>query len=186
MQDSDLRVPLADLWDDIRVPGLPVYEPTHDIAGVLFEDAWGPVEWWAMGTRRDYCLQALPDTLCLDLSRPGASDTLGRRVAAALDDRKLCDPSDGVRWYSRGRTKASGKWALRTNYNEPRFTADGLRDGRYPAYVAVPTLSDIDPTDDSRIDWGPLGQPRRVDLVALGRVAVHLCAQERRGGTDAG
>ena len=48
------------------------------------------------------------------------------------------------------------------------------------AHVPVPATLDsgLDPTDDTRLDWGPLGSPRVVDLVALGLVAQHLTAQE--------
>ena len=40
-----------------------------------------------------------------------------------------------------------------------------------PALVAVPSLADLDPTDDTRLPDGS----RRVDAVALGRVWLEVC-----------
>ena len=43
----------------------------------------------------------------------------------------------------------------------------------------MPALDAVDLTyDDTELDWGNLGSPRVVDLVALGIVALHLYAQE--------
>ena len=161
--DPRLRIPLANLWPDVLVHGLPV--TTEDGSQATFfalDHEGGP---WAIGNWFDEYedLYAMPATH-LDLSRQGASDALARRVA-----RTECIENCGPWWASWGfhgkddhHPNHWGVWGFEE--------AIGVRwfDSRDPIFAA------LDHTDDTRLDWGP----RIVDLVALGIVALHLAAQQ--------
>ena len=180
--DERLRVPLSKLWPDIRVPGLPVVTDAGTSAIITYRASDGSYVQLAYyrddGFELPWSDEVFINGLNLDLSRPGASDILARRVAHACGHGEAHwtwagNPSRGV-----GPAIEVGVWPEHRSYyiGEPSMLAEQYW---HPRPVAVvPELADLDKDDDSRLDWGPLGSPRVVDLVALGIVAQHLYGQE--------
>lgn len=158
---SRLRAPLNELWPDIRIAGIPVHGDAG--SGLLLSQTL-----WATDISGDptWRVYGVDDSLCLDLSQPAASDILARRVSMAAGKRvhNLRDP----------------QWSLQ----DRGVNFDGSPSGQDWHFYAgghfhdAAVLADVDPTDDTRLDWGNLGGPRVVDLEALLLVAQYLSAQE--------
>lgn len=179
---TGLRIPLSKLWPDIRTVGLPVWhreqpgkQESDPYLGFLVPDSAGYVAWEAMFVRRNDKPSSIPfdpdkGMLCLDLHRPGASDNLIRRVATACGWNGTFLPR--LRWMG-------DIWDLIGPGFEVFFTHDpAIRERReilpQRPGIVVPALADLDPTDDTSLDWGNHGNPRIVDLKAIGIVAPYL------------
>jgi hypothetical protein len=145
------------------VPGLPIY--------------------WAGQVNREVVYlsdSTFHEAMHIDLSRPGASDILARRVATACGLNSsygtgihaVC--SKGAGHQADGQPHPGPFFRLIAAYKTRLWSAR-----RYGWAGHCAELSDIDPTDDARLDWSNLGAPRVVDLVALGVVAQHLYQQGR-------
>lgn len=171
MTDPRLRIPLSKLWSDIRVPGLPVVMVVNgELCGVGIVEFGGRVAWDWLDMELD---TDGADKCSLDLSRPGASDILARRVAAAV-----------------GAEPIEAQWsAQRALYSDEEHHGWMCRGAKvftpvpFGGWFVVPGLADLDPSDDTRLIWGKdgcLGTPRVVNLVALGIVGPHLFEQEQR------
>lgn len=185
MSDSRLRFPLNDLWEDIQVQGLPVLEVGNTQSGVVLTrlppgkqggrvrvaTASGNVEDWY--------------TDCyLDLSRIGASDILVRKLARVMG----LDPS-WARWW---RYSDQGPiWAIGVAEDKPAHVWWGSRRPgadrekytvlsglKYPQ-DHIGELGDLDFEDETRLDWGELGNPKIVDLAALGILSSVFTSRKR-------
>lgn len=162
---NKLHIPLTELWDDIRVPGLPICSRNPRNNGVILAgvDKGTMFGCWPGDGAKGGTDALVDDYWHLDLSRPGASDILARRVCDAMS----IPCSWGASW-------GYGKDSWRdTDWFAWSFDDDSRSAGYYSARN-LPALADLDPTDDTRLDWGNLGSPRVVDLAALGVVAQHL------------
>ena len=156
-----LRPKLTDLWEDIRIEGLPV----GCDRGRGFAIGWHVSgEGWACIT--PFLGGTLISEMYLDLTRPGASDLLARRVAQAAGWNGEHTPTwrylPGMGWMFVPIDCWDASWLVDRN-----------------SY-----LLDLDPTCNDRFDWSNLGAPRKVDLAALSLVGQHLCAAEKEK-TDA-
>lgn len=150
---SRLRAPLTTLWPDIQVPGLPMVLRGGRTPYVLAIHDGGNI--YGVDVEHSTLATAV-FTHCdwdIDLSRPGAIDILARRVSTALGED--CDPTPYM-WCD----EEACEWYMS---NGP---------------MVAELLQDLDPSDESRLDWGNLGDPRVVDFEALLLVAQHLSAQE--------
>jgi hypothetical protein len=147
---TNLRIPLAALWPDIRVPGLPVWHPDYgqgiilahnrkEVTTVLVSST-GVRHKFRKGTAKIH-------RWYVDLSRPMASDVLARRL---------------------------NKFRYQGFRLEERYAAPAFICGIMYHSSVIPTLADLDPTCQDGLDWDKLKAPRTVDLIALGLVSQHV------------
>ena len=101
--------------------------------------------------------------IILFLSDASTRDRLARFVAGG-SHKECCAPEFKV---IRSGVPPSTCWVLSSRRLVSANNVFGTRQ--------VPTLADLDPTDDTRLPDGS----RRVDAIALGRVAVHVARGER-------
>lgn len=176
--DPRLRVPLAELWPDLGVPGLPVWIRGSGGGDALFLQNFGGDVVCVYPDDVDEG-EAIcgPHDVFLDLSRPMASDILARRVAMASGGW----PNDNVRGgvcfqLFRRTTHKHGDWVCFVVCESPPIGEEGFW-AEWNELSHLGSLADLNPADNTRLDWGNLGSPRVVDLVALGIVGRHLFAQ---------